>query len=251
MSQPPRLARVVVVLATLCAASPVAADWKSWLDELTGGDAATPGATATVAALSQGEMANGLRAALGQGVRNAVAELGREDGFLANADLRIPVPKHLRSVERGLRALGRDDVADAFVTSLNRAAERAVPATGEVLADTVSRMSIDDARGILQGGDTAATDYLRRTSHGDLQARVRPLVDEAVRTAGVTARYQTLLDKAGPAAALVDSDKLDLSRYVTDRALDGLYAMIGAEEQRIRANPAARTSELLKKVFAR
>ncbi|MCB1747878.1 MAG: DUF4197 domain-containing protein [Gammaproteobacteria bacterium] len=238
----------VIVALTLCWVVPCAqADWTTRLKDLLGSDSAAP----AVDALSQSEVADGLRAALGQGVRNAVAELGREDGFLANADLRIPVPKHLRTLERGLRAIGKDDVADAFVTSLNRAAERAVPATGEVLADAVSKMSIEDARGILNGGDTAATDYLRRTSHADLQDRVRPLVDDAVRQAGVTARYQALLDRAGPAAQLVDTDKLDLSRYVTDRALDGLYSAIGAEEQRIRANPAARTTELLRKVFAR
>jgi hypothetical protein len=236
----------LLVLAMACTGAH--ADWRSWLDQLTQ-DGSTAGTAA--GALSQSELVDGLREALGRGVSSAVATLGREDGFLADAAVRIPVPAPLRPVERALRAVGRDDVADAFVTSLNRAAERAVPATGEVLADAVAHMSIDDARGIVDGGDTAATDYLRRTSDDALRARVQPLVDGAVREAGVTARYQSLLDRAGPAAALVDTGRLDLSAYVTDRALDALYTVIGAEEKRIRENPAARTTELLKKVFAR
>ncbi|MGR8920675.1 MAG: DUF4197 domain-containing protein [Gammaproteobacteria bacterium] len=237
---------LALAVAALVAAAPAAADWRDWLNKITS-DEQTRGAVTD--ALSNSEIADGLRAALDKGVRNAVSQLGREDGFLADAKLRIPVPKHLEMVESGLRTLGKEELADQFVTSMNRAAERAVPASAEVFAGAISKMTIDDARAILDGGDTAATDYLRQTSHEDLRGRFRPIVDAAVRETDVTRRYQDMLDKAGPVAKLVDTDSLDLGNYVTDRALDGLYSVIGSEEQKIRANPAARTSELLKKVF--
>ncbi len=232
---------LVLALAT----TPAAADWRAWLKDIAGSEE-----TAAVASqLSQSEIADGLRAALDKGVRNAVSELGRPDGFLANSAVRIPVPKHLSMVESGLRTLGQDALADQFVTSLNRAAERAVPEAAGVFAGAISKITLDDARGILDGGPTAATDYLRRSSGAELAERFSPIVDGAIREAGVTARYQDMLDKAGPVAALIDRDQLDLGNYVTDRTLDGLFTVIGQEEQRIRANPAARTSDLLKKVF--
>ncbi|MEQ8232204.1 MAG: DUF4197 domain-containing protein [Gammaproteobacteria bacterium] len=235
-------------------AVPVQADWRELLDKAAGSVRESVGsgdAAAVAGALSQSEIADGLRAALGQGVRNAVDQLGREGGFLDNAKLRIPVPKHLRLVEQGLRGLGRDELADDFVASMNHAAERAVPAAADVFAGAVSRMTMDDARAILDGGDTAATDFLRRSSHDDLKARFAPIVDSAMREVGVTRAYQDMVERAGPAASLVDTSALDLTGHVSEGALEGLYAVIGAEERRIRENPAARGTALLKKVFAR
>lgn len=237
----------LVPALVLVTVSPSAgADWKSWLKTLTADENTT---AAVTSALSDSEIADGLRAALGKGVKNAVSQLGREDGFLANAKVRIPVPEHLKLVESGLRKIGKEEVADQFVNNLNRAAERAVPEAADVFAGAISKMTIDDARGILNGGDTAATEFLKRSSNDELKGRFAPIVDTAVRHAGATRSYQELLDKAGPAARFVDTEKLDLTNYVTDRALDGLYQVIGAEEAKIRANPAARTTDLLKKVF--
>lgn len=233
------------LLLALTLPLPAAADWRDWLNAVTASEEAADAA----AALSQGEIASGLKEALGNGVRNAVSQLGRKNGFLDNAAVRIPVPRHLGMVEQGLRAVGQEAIADEFVGSLNHAAERAVPAAADVFAGTISKMTIDDARAILEGGDTAATDYLRRSSGDELRQRFMPLVDDAVRKAGVTGRYQALLDKAGAMSSLVDTDGLDLTNYVSDKALDGLFRMIGAEEAKIRANPAARTTDLLKKVF--
>ncbi|MEQ8659761.1 MAG: DUF4197 domain-containing protein [Gammaproteobacteria bacterium] len=239
------------VSATL-AVAPVHADWRELLNKAT--ETATGGkaggsAAAVAGALSQSEIADGLRAALEKGVRNAVSQLGKEGGFLDNANLRIPVPKHLGLVEKGLRGLGRDELADNFVASMNHAAERAVPEAAEVFTGAVSRMTMDDARAVLAGGDTAATDFLRRTNHDDLKARFKPIIDGAMREVGVTRRYQEMLDRAGPASKLVDTSGLDLTEHVSDGALEGLYEVIGAEERRIRENPAARTTDLLKKVF--
>ena len=242
----PAIVLIGISLIALASISEARADWKDWLNTLTTNEDAK---AAVSNVLSESEIADGLRAALGKGVRNAVSELGREGGFLANTAVKIPVPEHLKLVESGLRKIGKGEIADQFLTSMNRAAERAVPEAAEVFAGAISNMTISDARGILDGGETAATDYLRSTSNDELKGRFAPLVDAAVREAGATKYYQAMLDKAGPVASLIDSDKLDLSNYVTDGALDGLYKILGNEEQKIRADPAARTSDLLKKVF--
>ena len=222
------------------------AGWNDWFDTLTGsGDTKT----AAAAVLADNDIADGLRAALNKGVKNAVQQLGDKDGFLANTQVRIPVPKHLKMIEDGLRGIGKDQIADQFVQTMNRAAERAVPEAASVFGDAISNMSIDDARGILDGGETAATEFLKRTSDDQLRGRFAPIVGAAVREAGATRSYQELLDKAGPLSNFVDTDKLDLTNYVTGKTLDGVYHMIGEEEKKIRANPAARTTDLLKKVF--
>lgn len=239
-------AALTLLIAALAASGPAGADWRDWLNVLKPEQAAP-----AVSALADSEVAEGLRAALGQGVERAVNRLGQPGGFLDDPAVRIPVPRHLEMVEKGLRTIGQDGVADAFVESLNRAAERAVPEAASVFGGAVSRMSIEDARAILDGGDTAATDYLRASSTGELRERFRPLVEEAVQGVGVTRQYQQLVDKAGPLASVVDTDRLDLPGYVTEQALDGVYRVVGEEERRIRENPAARTSELLKKVFGR
>ena len=200
--------------------------------------------------VSSDDIARGLKEALGKGARSAVERLGQPDGFLGNVDVKIPMPGHLSMVEKGLRAVGQDERADQFIASMNRAAERAVPEAAAVFGEAISQMSIDDARGILNGGDNAATEYLKRSSADGLKTKFRPLVDAAVREVGVTQQYQAMVDKASFASSFVDTDKLDLGNYVTDKALDGVFFMVGEEERKIRANPAARTTELLKKVFA-
>ena len=247
-----RYTRVVVgalLFSTLFFSSHSQAGFQDWLKGLVGEEGAST-ATAAASALSQTEVADGLREALGQGVTRAVQTLGREDGFLANANVRIPIPEHLTMVEQGLRTVGQDAIADQFVSSLNKAAERAVPEAAQVFAGAISNMTIDDAKAVLNGGDTAATDFLRRTSGAELKQRFLPVVEGAVREVGVTRVYEDLIDKAGPAAAFIKQD-MRLGNYVTEGALDGLFYMIGQEEQKIRADPVARSTDLLKKVFDR
>ncbi len=241
---------VVVISAIGFFPSAVLADWTDWLNVITGDGKQEAGAGAgAVAALADSEIADGLRAALEKGVMSAVERLGAEDGFLANTKVRIPVPKSLELIQDGLRTMGRADIADDFVESMNRAAERAVPKATAIFTGAIRKMTIADARGILDGGETAATEYLQRTSKDELRDRFTPIVDGAVREAGATRSYQMLLDKAGLLGKFVNTDKLNLTDYVTDKALDGIYLMIGQEEKKIRANPAARSTELLKKVF--
>ncbi len=210
--------------------------------------------------LSEEQITSGLKEALEVGVRKAVETLGRSDGFLQSADVRIPLPAGLQRAEAALRGLGQDKLADDFVTSMNRAAEQAVPEAASVLADSVKQMSLEDARTILTSTNTAATAYFRRTSQTNLQERLLPIVKQATAKAGVTAGYKDLLDKSGLnrpgllgglSRTLLGSENLDLDAYVTRKTLDGLFVRIAEEEVKIRENPSARTTELLQQVFGR
>ncbi|MGR8948476.1 MAG: DUF4197 domain-containing protein [Gammaproteobacteria bacterium] len=227
------------------------AGWTDFFDNAVSKGKEVLGNSDVTSGVSDSDIASGLKEALLKGSKAAVENLGTPDGFLKNADVKIPMPKHLSMIESGLRTIGQDSVADSFVESMNRAAERAVPEAANVFTDAVKNMSIDDAKGILNGGDHAATDYLRRTSSDKLRDRFKPLVNEAIGQVGVTGKYQDLVNKADVLSGFVDTDKLDLGNYVTDKALDGVFFMVGEEERKIRENPAARTSELLKKVFAK
>jgi len=222
------------------------AGWRDMLDGLMEDDAVAQ--TASVA-LSNDEVIAGLREALARGARSAVQSLGHAGGYLDNAAVRIPVPEKLEVVETGLRRLGRGQTVDAFIGSMNHAAEQAAPLATDVFVDAIKRMSIKDARGILNGPDNAATRYLKRSSSAALTQKMLPLVQQATQKVGVTRYYKDLIGRAGLAAQFVNLDSLDLDRYVTGKALDGLFLMMAAEEKRIREDPLARSTELLKKVF--
>jgi hypothetical protein len=199
--------------------------------------------------LAQSEVVAGLKEALVKGSEIVVGELGRPDGFLAHPDVRIPLPSPLESIGQGMRTFGLGGYVDAFETSLNRAAERAVPDALDLLVRTVRDMSIDDAMGILDGPDDAATRYFREKNEAELAARFLPIVREATAQVGVTQAYKSMLGQAGMAAQLFDPGSLDIDRYVTTEAIDGLFQLLAREEKRIREDPVARTSELLQRVF--
>lgn len=237
-----------VLAALVATGGTAAAGWQDLLRDAL--DAGGSGGAGT-AALTSSEMTGGLKEALAQGVEWAVNELGRPDGFLGNAAVRIPVPDSLQLVEKSARALGQGHYVDEFVTTMNRAAERAVPETATILADTIRKMSVEDAAAIVRGPDDAATRYFERTSGEALRARLLPIVSEATASAGVTAAYKGLVGQGqGMLGGFMGPGALDLDGYVTDRALAGLFTYIAQEERRIRANPAARTTELMRKVFA-
>lgn len=227
------------------------AGWTDFFDKAVSTGKDLLGNSDVTSALSESDIAGGLKEALLKGAKSAVGNLGQTDGFLGNTNVKIPMPKHLSMVESGLRTIGQDGIADSFVESMNRAAEQAVPQAADVFTDAIKNMSIEDAKGILNGGDRAATDYLQRTSSDNLREKFRPLVDSAIGQVGVTNRYQDLVGKADVLSGFVDTEKLDLGNYVTDKALDGVFFMVAEEERKIRENPAARTTELLKKVFAK
>ncbi len=216
-------------------------------------------------ALSQDQMVAGLKQALGKGVQEAIARLGQTNGFLTNMNVKIPMPEKLQKVEKGLRAMKQDKLADDFVTTMNHAAELAVPAAGSVFADAVQLMSIADAKAILVGTNNAATEYFRKVTQTNLSARFLPIVKTATEQAGVTSAYKKLLEKANgltsssgtlgtlgktlSATGYLNPETMDIDAYVTQKAMDGLFKTVAEEEKRIRENPAARTTEVLQKVF--
>ena len=208
------------------------------------------------ASLSQDQVIQGLKEALGKGVQQAVSQLGHEGGFLTNLAVKIPMPEKLRTVERTLRVLKQDQLTDEFVTTMNHAAEQAVPEAAGVFGDAIKGMSIEDAKAILVGTNNAATQYFRRTTETNLYAKFLPIVKRATDQTGVTSTYKQLMQKAEGAnsfgsfgRSLLGTENLDVDAYVTNKALDGLFKMVAEEEKRIRENPAARTTVLLQKVF--
>lgn len=212
--------------------------------------------SALTASLSQDQMVGGLKEALAKGVQQAVSRLGHEGGFLTNSDVKIPMPERLRTVEKTLRALRQDKLADDFIGTMNHAAEQAVPEAAGVFGEAIQGMSIADAEAILTGTNNAATQYFRRTTETNLYERFLPIVKKATDQTGVTSTYKRLMEKAETGNALgsfgrslMGGESMDVDAYVTHKALDGLFKMVAEEEKQIRENPVARTSDLLQKVF--
>ena len=202
--------------------------------------------------LTQDQIVAGLKEALDNGTEHAVSSLGRDGGFLQNVQVRIPLPEKLRTVERTLVTLGQGQLVNEFETAMNRAAEKAVPEAVQVLAASIRQMRLADAEQILRGPDTAATDYFRRTSETNLYARFLPIVKQATAAVGVTAAYKQMMDRVafgGVGEAIFGREAVDIDAYITDKALDALFLKIAEQEKLIRQNPAARTTELLRKVF--
>jgi hypothetical protein len=238
------------VLLTAGFAHNACAGWSDYLDRL--GETLSGSETAdssALSSLSEAEMVGGLKQALDKGTRFAVDTLGRQGGFLDNAKVRIPMPDSLAWVEKSLRTLHQDQLADDFVASMNHAAEQAVPEAAAIFAAAIQAMTVEDASAILSGPDDAATRYFRTHTQAALTDKMRPIVTRATETAGVTASYKRMLSSAGGLTSLLSSDATDLDGYVTQKTLDGLFLMVAAEEKQIRENPVARSTELLKKVF--
>jgi uncharacterized protein DUF4197 len=208
---------------------------------------ASPSAAAT-ASLDPRTAADGLKEALGVGTGRSVDLLGRPDGYLKNLDVRIPMPEKLHVVDRGLRTVGRNDLVDEFVTSMNRAAEAAAPLARSVFLDTIKQMTFQDAMTIVRGKDHEATDYLRANAGPRLDTLFRPIVAQQLDHVGATRTFDAMMGRAST-LPLVGRSAFDLDAYVTGKALDGLFLMIGREEEKIRKDPVARTTDLLKTVF--
>lgn len=201
-----------------------------------------------VTTLTQSEMSQGIKEALSKGVKVAIDQLGRRNGFLDDAAVKIPLPKGLDQVASVLRQFHQQELADEFVATMNHAAEQAVPQAAEVFAGAIRHMTLKDVRGILQGPDDAATEYFRRSSSAELAKRLRPIIARATDKVGVTLAYKKMMDQAGPMAQMLVGDT-NLDDYITQKTLDGLFLKIAAEEKAIRTQPVARTTDLLKKVF--
>jgi hypothetical protein len=198
--------------------------------------------------LSSKDASSGLRAALGQGIDAAVASLGVTDGFLRNAKVTIPLPPALQKVETGLRLIGRGEDADALKVAMNHAAEAAVAEAKPVLKQALQRMTVQDAKGILTGGEDAGTQYFQRTTASTLTAKFKPIVTRATAKLRLAALYDQYAGKAA-SLGLVKNEDANLDDYVTTRALAGLYTVMADEERAIRKDPLGQASSLIKKVF--
>jgi len=253
--------RQALAIVLLCTAAGCAV--ASWFDRVVQTVAApqtnaTPPATSSVAAplarvplnLSDQDIAAALKVALSNGVSRAVTQLGRNGGFLTNEAVRIAMPAELQRIELALRAAHQDRLADTFVATMNHAAEQAVVEAAPVFAHAVMAMSWQDVQGILTGPPDAATQYLRRTAGAALEQRFLPVVRDATARTGVTAAYKAMQTAAPKSlTSFLGADTVDVDAYVTSKAMDGLFQMVAAEEQCIRSNPLARTTDLLRRVF--
>ena len=200
--------------------------------------------------LGDTKIASGLKEALKIGAENAVKLTGKTDGYYRNDAIKILMPKNVRSLEKGLRALGAGEKIDEFELSMNRAAESAAPEAKKIFADAILKMTIDDAHKILSGGDTAATDYFKSNTSDELTVAFRPVVENSMEKFTVTQRWNALTGQF-QSIPFAKSTSLNINEYVVGKALDGLFYMLGQEEKKIRTDPAARVTSLLKEVFTR
>ena len=198
--------------------------------------------------LSNETVVSGLKEALRVGSSNAVSLNGKVDGYFKNAAIKILMPEKLKSLEKGLRLAGQSRQVDEFVLGMNRAAEKAAPFAKDIFWGAIKRMTFSDATKILKGGNTAATDYFRGVTTEELTAAFQPIVTESMESIGVTRQYKVLAGRYN-ALPFVKSQAFDLDHYVVDKALDGLFYVLAEEERKIRTDPAARVTDLLRTVF--
>lgn len=216
----------------------------------------TSAVTETVSSLSNSDISSGLKQALDIGIKKAVELLGQDGGFLGDQAVKIFMPEKLQKVDKFLRTIGQDKIADDFILSMNSAAEKAVPHVTKIFVDSIQKMSISDAQKILTGADNAATEYFKDSTSQQLQKLIKPYVQESMAKADVTKYYEMMLgmakqyDSFGLLKQYLGADPGNLENYVTDKAMSGLFSKIALQEKAIRDNPALRSTDLLKKVFA-
>ncbi|HTM37131.1 MAG TPA: DUF4197 domain-containing protein [Terriglobales bacterium] len=235
---------VLVFLFALCVDQALA---QSSLEQIWRSVTKSKGST-SVAALSNEKIVSGLKEALKLSTGKAVASTGKPDGFFRNEAIKILLPEKLRTAGRGMRLIGMGPQLDQLEVGMNRAAEQATPLAKEIFLNALYKMSFDDARGILSGGDHAATDYFRRQSSAELSTAFKPIVHRTMEQVGVIRQYNQLSQNsvAGP---LLKAQGLDMDEYVLGKTLDGLFYVLAQEEKNIRKDPAARTTDLLREVF--
>ena len=207
--------------------------------------------TSSVSSLDNRTITSGLKEALSLGTAKAVKLVSVENGYLRNEAIKILLPEKIQMMSEVLRKAGFDKEVDAFILSMNRAAEKAAPKAKPILIDAIKEMNFQDARNILNGGSTAATEYFQGKTSTKLSSAFQPVISSSMNKTGVTKSYKALKNKYLSILPLSTTESLDLDHYVTTKALDGLFHTLGQEEIKIRTNPKARTTEILKKVFAK
>ncbi len=198
--------------------------------------------------ISESEIVEGLKQALEIGTGKAVDLVSKKGGYYSNPEIKIPLPGSVQKAEKLLRGAGFGSKVDAFELSMNNAAESAAPEAKSIFWDAIKKMKIDDAKKILNGGDDEATLYFKDKTYARLEETFKPIVESTMGEVGVTRTFQDLNSKVEK-IPFADSFTLDLNQYVTEGALDGLFLMLAEEEKKIRSDPAARVTDLLKKVF--
>ncbi|WP_294770309.1 DUF4197 domain-containing protein [uncultured Rhodoferax sp.] len=207
-----------------------------------------PAHALSLADLSNADASKGLKTALEKGALAAVGILGVQDGFLGNEKVRIPLPGYLEDAAKLLRTFGQGAKVDELITSMNRGAEAAVPMAKDLLVKAVQGMTVNDAKTILGGGDTAVTQFFAEKTRSPLGVKFLPIVTKATEKVGLADKYNQLAGKASE-VGLMKKEDANIQQYVTGKALDGLYFMISEEEKKIRQNPVAYGSSILTKVF--
>jgi hypothetical protein len=198
--------------------------------------------------LTNQDAAKGIKGALSEGAAAAIGKLGVPGGFLNNPKVKIPLPPALDQIAKGMRMMGRGKDADELVATMNQAAEQAVPEAKQLMLGAVKTMSVEDAKKILTGGDNSVTEFFKAKTAAPLAVKFLPLVKKATDRVGLAQKYNQFAGQ-GAKLGLIKGDAANIEQYVTNKALDGLYLMIGEEERTIRQNPAAAGSAIVSKVF--
>ncbi len=244
------------ILSVILASLPLAARAQGSLFDqgkslLGGAGGNAPGAKAGASGLSDGDIGGGLKEALKIASQHVTGQLGKSDGYFKDPAIRIPLPGVLQQIEGPLKSAGAGAMLDDLHLKMNRAAEQAAPKALNIFTDAVSKMSIADARGILNGPKDAATQYFRRTTSDSLSASFKPIVESSLSSVGAVSAFNGVQSTASALPFVGGSVKgFDLSDFTVGKALDGLFHYMAVEENAIRTNPAARTTDLLKKVFS-
>lgn len=212
-------------------------------------DSKPAGSAVGLASFSTKDQIGSLKQALTQGAETAVKNLAQENGYLNNDKVRIPLPENLQKIEGFMRKVGMGSYADELTTSINRAAEAAVPEARNLLVGAVKKMSVDDAKSILTGSNDAATQYFRKTTETDLAKKFKPIVAKSMQKVKLAEKYDQFAEK-GAKLGVVNERDARMDDYITRKAMDGLFVMMAEQEKAIRANPLEATGNLAKKVFS-
>ncbi len=205
---------------------------------------------ATAAELEQSTISAGLKEALAISTEKAIALAGKKDGYYGNKMIKILMPEKMRMMTDALAKAGMQKQVDAFILSMNRAAEKAAPKAASIFGDAIKNMTLADSRKILNGGDTAATDYFKLKTSDRIYKEFKPIISASMEEVGTTRLFESIMNKT-KTMSFMSGMTVDLDDYVTRKSTDGLFLMLGQQEKKIRLNPAARSSDLLKRVFSK
>lgn len=241
------IAGLLIIIFTMSGlvAQDAIAGWKDFLDEVK-----SKVKSNSKGGLSSKEVADGLKEALRIGTKKSINILGAQDGFYRDKSVKIPMPEKLEKIESLLRKTGQKKLADRFIKTMNRAAEKSVKTTFNIFVDAIKKMTLKDAIDIYKGRDDEATRYFRRSKGGEIQKTIHPIVKKATQETGVTSNYKKIAKKVRALHPSLAKSMPDIDEYVTQKTMDGMFYKIAQEEALIRKDPAARTTDILKKVFS-